>query len=99
LQICGPESPADKPEPPQGIKDPEQCKQTALNHIRAVNEILDRKVKPEEADEFKKWLLTIGHRVAEATTKAVSLGLAANAYPKQKRMCSGKSRLPGGPAS
>jgi len=66
LQICGPESPADKPEPPQGMQDPEQCKQTALNHIRAVNEILDRKVKPEEADEFKKWLLTIGHRVAEA---------------------------------
>jgi hypothetical protein len=63
-----------KPEPPQGIKDPEQCKQTALNHIRAVNEILDRKVKSEEGDEFKKWLLTIGHRVAEASNEGGIFG-------------------------
>ena len=63
-----------KPEPPQGIKDPEQCKQTALNHIRAVNEILDRKVKSEERDEFKKWLLTIGHRVAEASNEGGIFG-------------------------
>src|SRR5436853_7817366 len=33
-----------KPEPPQGLKDPDQCKQAALNHVRAVNDIIDRKV-------------------------------------------------------
>ena len=42
-----------KPEPPQGLKDPEQCKESALSHVRAVNDLLKRKVKPEEADEFK----------------------------------------------
>jgi hypothetical protein len=42
-----------KPEPPQGIKDPEQAKELALNHIRAVNEIVSRKAKADEADEFK----------------------------------------------
>ncbi len=43
-----------KPEPPEGMKDPEQCKRAALDHVRAVNDVLNRKVKPEEADEFKK---------------------------------------------
>jgi hypothetical protein len=63
-----------KPEPPQGLKDPEQCKQSALNHVRAVNDLLNRKVKPEEADEFKKWLLTIGRRVAEASNEGGVFG-------------------------
>src|SRR3990170_8867073 len=41
-----------KPEPPQDIKDPEQAKESALNHIRAVNDIVNRKAS-DEADEFK----------------------------------------------
>jgi len=63
-----------KPEPPQGLKDPDQCKQAALNHVRAVNDIIDRKVKAEEADEFKKWLLTVGRRVAEASNEGGIFG-------------------------
>jgi len=63
-----------KPEPPQGMKDPEQCKQAALNHVRAVNDVLNRRVKPEEADEFKKWLLAIGQRVAEAANEGGIFG-------------------------
>jgi hypothetical protein len=63
-----------KPEPPQGTTDPEQCKQAALNLLRAVNELLNRKVKPEEADEFKKWLLTVGRRVAEAANEGGIFG-------------------------
>jgi hypothetical protein len=63
-----------KPEPPQGMKDSEQCKQAALNHVRAVNDLLARKVKPEEADEFKKWLLTVGRRVAEAANEGGIFG-------------------------
>ncbi len=63
-----------KSEPPQGMTDAEQCKQTALSHLRGVNEVLDRKVKPEEADEFKKWLLAIGRRVAEAANEGGFFG-------------------------
>ena len=63
-----------KPEPPQGLKDTEQCKESALNHVRAVNDLLNRKVKAEEADEFKKWLLTIGRRVAEASNEGGVFG-------------------------
>src|SRR6185503_20399898 len=34
-----------KPQPPQDLKDPEQCKDAALQHVRTVNEILERKLK------------------------------------------------------
>jgi hypothetical protein len=63
-----------KPEPPEGIKDPEHCKELALNHIRAVNDLIDRKVNAEEADQFKKWLLTVAHRVAEASNEGGIFG-------------------------
>jgi hypothetical protein len=63
-----------KPEPPPNVKDVEQCKEAALNHIRAVNDLLNRKVNPEEADEFKTWLLTIGRRVAEAAREGGLFG-------------------------
>jgi hypothetical protein len=64
-----------KLEPPQGLKDPEQCKESALNHVRAVNDLINRKVKPEEADEFKKWLLAVGRRVAEASNEGGIFGI------------------------
>jgi hypothetical protein len=64
-----------KPQPPQGIKDPEQAKELALNHIRAVNDIVSRKAKPDEADEFKKWLLAVGERVAEASNEGGIFGI------------------------
>ena len=64
-----------KPEPPQGIKDPEQAKELSLNHIRAVNDIVSRKAKADEADEFKKWLLAVGERVAEASNEGGIFGI------------------------
>jgi hypothetical protein len=63
-----------RPEPPHGMKDPEQCKEAALSHVRAVNDLLNRKVKAEEADEFKKWLLAVGRRVAEAANEGGIFG-------------------------
>jgi len=63
-----------KPEPPEGVKDPDLCKELALKHVRAVNEIVDRKVKGEEGDEFKKWLLAVGRRVAEASNEGGIFG-------------------------
>ena len=63
-----------KLEPPQGMQDPEQCKEAAMNHIRAVNDLVNRKVRGKEGDEFKQWLLTIGHRVAEASNEGGIFG-------------------------
>ena len=63
-----------KPEPPQNLKDPEQCKDAALQHLRAVNEILDSKLRGPQADEFKRWLVTVAHRVAEAANEGGLFG-------------------------
>jgi hypothetical protein len=63
-----------KPAPPQHITDPEQCKEMALNHVRAVNDLLNRKVNRDEADEFRKWLLAIGRHVAEAANEGGIFG-------------------------
>jgi hypothetical protein len=63
-----------KPEPPQGIKDPDQAKELALNHVKAVNDILNRKAKGDDTDEFKKWLLAVGQRVAEASNEGGIFG-------------------------
>jgi hypothetical protein len=63
-----------KLEPPQGMKEPEQCKEAAMNHIRAVNDLINRKARGNEGDEFKQWLLSIGHRVAEASNEGGIFG-------------------------
>lgn len=65
---------ATKAEPPQGLTDPEKCKEAALNHVKAVNDLVNRKVASEEADEFKKWLLSIAERVAEASNEGGIFG-------------------------
>jgi hypothetical protein len=63
-----------KLEPPQGMKDPDECRELALNQIKAANEIIKRKVDPQEGDEFKKWLLAVGRRVAEAANEGGLFG-------------------------
>jgi hypothetical protein len=64
-----------KPQPPEGIKDPDACKDAALKQIRTVNDLIDRKVPGSTGDEFKKWLLTIGQRVAEAANEGGIFGI------------------------
>jgi hypothetical protein len=63
-----------KPQPPEGIKEPEACKQAALNQIRAVSDLINKKVPGHTGDEFKKWLVTIGQRVAEAANEGGIFG-------------------------
>jgi hypothetical protein len=63
-----------RPEPPEGIKDAEQAKELALRHIKAVNELIEKKIAGPEADDFKKWLLNIGRRVAEASNEGGIFG-------------------------
>ena len=66
---------ATKAEPPKGLTDPEQCREAALHHVRAVNDLVNRKVASAEADEFKQWLLTVGQRVAEASNEGGIFGI------------------------
>lgn len=63
-----------RPEPPEGIKDAEQAKELALHHIKTVNDLIEKKIAGPEADDFKKWLLNIGRRVAEASNEGGIFG-------------------------
>ena len=63
-----------KPEPPPNLKDPEICTDIALKHVRAVNELLDRRVQSDVADDFKKWLLAVAKRVAESANEGGIFG-------------------------
>jgi hypothetical protein len=65
---------ATKAEPPQGLTDPEKCEEAALNHMRAVKDLVNRKVGAAEADEFNQWLLTVARRVAEASNEGGIFG-------------------------
>jgi hypothetical protein len=65
---------ATKAEPPQGLTDPENCKEVALNHVKAVSDLINRKVASQEGDEFKKWLLSVAERVAEASNEGGIFG-------------------------
>ena len=65
---------ATKAEPPKGLTDPEKCREAALHHVRAVNDLINRKVASAEGDEFKQWLLTVAQRVAEASNEGGIFG-------------------------
>jgi hypothetical protein len=74
-----------KPAPPEGIKDPELCKELALKHVRAVSEIVDRKINSQEGEEFKKWLLAVAHRVAEASNEGGIFGFGGERVSEAER--------------
>jgi hypothetical protein len=42
--------------------------------VKAVNDLVNRKVGSEEADEFKRWLVSVAERVAEASNEGGIFG-------------------------
>jgi hypothetical protein len=53
---------------------PEQLRAHALEACRAVAALVDRKTSPEEAQEVKRWLVSIAQRTAEAAKEGGFLG-------------------------
>jgi hypothetical protein len=62
-----------KPEAPKGMKTPEDAKKAVLDHMSRVSDILAKKA-PADADGFKRWLLDVANRVAEASNEGGFLG-------------------------
>ena len=48
------------------FKSPEELKQASLGHIRDAVALLKEKATPEEVDEYKKFIVALANRVAEA---------------------------------
>jgi hypothetical protein len=53
---------------------PEQLRAHALDACRTVAGLVDRKAAPEEAQEVKRWLVSIAERTAEAAKEGGMLG-------------------------
>ena len=62
-----------KPEKPQGVKSPEDAQRVVLEHMAKVSDIVTKKA-PAEADGFKRWLVSVAERVAEASNEGGFLG-------------------------
>jgi hypothetical protein len=48
-----------------------------VDELRAVNALVTEKATPEEADEFRKWLLSAAQRAAEAAKEGGFMGFHA----------------------
>lgn len=74
-----------RPEPPPNMTDPEICTDIALKHVRAVNELLERKVAGGEAAEFRNWLLSVAKRVAESANEGGIFGFGGERVSDAER--------------
>lgn len=45
---------------------PEELKQHGLQHLRDAGAVLKRKATPEEVDEYRRFIVTLSHKVAAA---------------------------------
>ncbi len=63
-----------KPEMPADIKTTEAGSAAALAHLKTVAASIDAKCSAEEAAAFKKWLVALAQRVAEASNEGGFFG-------------------------
>jgi hypothetical protein len=64
-----------------------QAREQILEELSAVNELVTQKATPEEAEEFREWLLTAASRAAEAAKEGGFLGF------KAERVSEGEERM------
>jgi hypothetical protein len=63
---------------------PEELKEHGLQHLREAVELLERKATPEEADEYRRFVLTLANRVADAHKEGF-LGLSGERVSEAER--------------
>jgi hypothetical protein len=59
----------------QELKNASEGQTKAIDHLKQVSSILSAKVTLNQAEEFKQWLLNIGHRVAESVKEGGIMGI------------------------
>jgi hypothetical protein len=62
----------------------EELKEHGLQHLREAVELLERKATPEEVDEYKRFVLTLADRVADAHKEGF-LGLSGERVSDAER--------------
>jgi hypothetical protein len=71
-----------------------------LDELRAVNALLEQKLTPEEADQFREWLKTAAQRTALAAKEGGFLGFNAQRVSEgEQQMLDRLGEIFGGPAT
>jgi len=65
-------------------KTPEQVRTAALEACRQAAAVVDKKAKPDEAQAFKRWLVSISQKVAEAAKEGGVLGFGGTRVSEQE---------------
>ena len=65
-------------------KSPDQIKSYAIESLRRVATVVERKAKPDEAQGFKQWLVSVSQRVAEAAREGGFLGFGGTQVSEQE---------------
>jgi hypothetical protein len=81
---------ATKPEAPAGITSHEQAMNAALAHLKAVGALVDAKCGASEALEFKRWLVALAQRVAEACNEGGFFGIGGVRVSEAEKAAIGK---------
>jgi len=68
---------------------PEELKEASLGHIRDAVALLKEKAAPEEVDEYKKFIVALANRVAEARKEGF-LGLSGERVSDDERSAIGE---------
>ena len=65
-------------------KGPGEVKSFAIESCRQAVAIIEKKAKPEEAQGFKQWLVSVGQRVSEAAKEGGFLGFGGARVSEQE---------------
>ena len=63
---------------------PEELKEHGLQHVREAVELLERKATPQEVEEYRRFVLSLASRVAEARKEGL-LGLSGERVSEAER--------------
>ena len=63
---------------------PEELKEHGLQHLREAVELLERKATPQEVEEYRRFVLSLASRVAEARKEGL-LGLSGERVSEAER--------------
>jgi len=65
-------------------KTPDQVKSYAIDSCRQVGLLVEKKIKPDEAEGFKQWLVSAAQKVAEAAKEGGFLGFGGTRVSEQE---------------
>ena len=81
----------ERPEKPsQKLKNVEEARTMALDHLRRTAALVDAKGPPEDAQAFKHWLVDVGQKVAEASKEGSFLGIGGTHVTDEERAAVGE---------